>query len=256
MAKIAFDNVSLDYKRKTQTICALRDISFQIDNGEAVCLIGPSGCGKSSILRLASALIKPTEGEIFLDDAILEHPRRNTSLILQDFGLLPWKNVLKNVELGLKIRHVDRRERLKRAQDAIEMVGLVGFESAFPNELSGGMKQRVAIARSLALDADLMLMDEPLSALDTLLREQMQETIKSLWQKCSYTQILVTHSIEEAVFLGQKIFIMDKNPGRIVNIVENEFFADENLRISKHFHQKCDQVRDILNMNNKKALEA
>ena len=193
---------------------ALDGLSFSVEKGESVAIIGPSGCGKSSTLQMAAGLLQPTSGKVTIDGAPVTAPRQDTSLILQDFGLLPWKTVRDNAELGLKIHGVGKAERRQRAERALGLVGLQDFAQAYPSGLSGGMRQRLALARSLALDVDLLLMDEPLSALDALLREQLQDTLLALWQAQGYAQILVTHSIEEAVFLGQRILVLTPRPGR------------------------------------------
>lgn len=247
MRELRFDSVSLRYTGVdgAQTL-ALDGLDMAVHAGESVALIGPSGCGKSSTLQMAAGLVQPTEGSVTVDGAPVERPRQATALILQDFGLLPWKTVLKNAELGLKIRGVAAGERSSRALEALRLVGLADFADRYPGELSGGMRQRLALARSLALDVDLLLMDEPLSALDALLREQLQETLLSLWQTQGYAQVLVTHSIEEAVFLGQRVFVLTPHPGRVACIVENPHVGREGYRGSDEFFALCTDVRAIL----------
>ena len=170
-------DVTVEYPtpgRDVHTLKALDHLSLSIETGEAVCIIGPSGCGKSTALRLASGLARPTEGEVLAHGERIAGPRGDCALILQDYGLLPWMSVYKNAELGLSVRGVEKEERRRRTIEALERVGLAGFEKAWPSELSGGMQQRLALARAVAMQADLLLMDEPLSALDALLREDMQ----------------------------------------------------------------------------------
>lgn len=246
MQHLSFQNVSLVYERASSRVAALRDLNLTVTTGESVVLIGPSGCGKSSLLRMACGLLQPTSGSVELDNAPLLAPRRDTALILQDFGLLPWASVLANAELGLKVRGVDRAERRERALEALALVGLQGFAHAYPNELSGGMQQRLALARALALDVRLLLMDEPLSALDALLREHIQDLLLELWQREGYAQLLVTHSIEEAVFLGQRIVIMSARPGHVVATIENSEAGDPGYRLAHTFHARCDEVREVL----------
>lgn len=246
MEHLSFDNVSLAYERGKDRIEALRDVTLSVDEGESVALIGPSGCGKSSLLRMACGLTRPTQGSIELDGTPLTAPRRDTALILQDFGLLPWASVQANAELGLKVRGVPRTVRRERAAEALDLVGLQDFARAYPSELSGGMQQRLALARALALDVRLLLMDEPLSALDALLREHIQDLLLRLWRREGYAQLLVTHSIEEAVFLGQRIVIMSARPGHVVRIVDNPEVGDEDYRLSEVFHERCDEIREIL----------
>ena len=207
---LQFSEVCFKYQTHGLPLLALGGLSFAANKGESLVIIGPSGCGKSTALLLACGLLEPTSGQVLVAGSPLGSPRQNTALILQDFGLLPWKTVLQNAALGLEIRKVARREREKRAADALVSVGLGDFLQSFPLELSGGMRQRLALARALALDADLLCMDEPLSAVDTMLRESLQDLLLALWHERKYTTILVTHSIEEAVFLGQKILVLSE----------------------------------------------
>lgn len=247
MRELALSGVSLRYDAAdgTQTL-ALDDLNLSVASGESIALIGPSGCGKSSTLQMAAGLLQPTEGSVTVDGAPLEGPRRETALILQGFGLLPWKTVRANAELGLKVRGLAREERRGRAEHALGLVGLSEFAGKYPGELSGGMQQRLALARALALDVDVLLMDEPLSALDALLREQLQETLLSLWRSQGYAQVLVTHSIEEAVFLGQRIYVLSPRPGRIVGTVGNPQVGQEGYRGSMEFFARCTEIRILL----------
>ena len=244
MHKLVFDDVTLRYGEDAPF--ALQDIDLRVDAGASLALIGPSGCGKSTLVRLACGLLCPTSGQVMVDGVAIEGPRKETALVPQDFGLLPWKKVQANAELGLKIRHIPKAERDKRTHEALLRVGLEGRERAYPDELSGGMKQRLAIARALALDVDLLLMDEPLSALDALLREKMQDLILKLWQTHGYAQVLVTHSIEEAVFLGTRIAVMAGNPGRVVYVVDNPQMGSADWRSCSAFHERCDDLRALL----------
>lgn len=186
-------------------------------------------------------------GRVLVQGEPLRGPRQQTALILQDFGLIPWKTVYQNAELGLAIRRMPAKERRERTRQALDQVGLLAFERAYPQELSGGMKQRLALARALALDIDLLLMDEPLSALDALLREQLQDTLLRLWRERGYAQVLVTHSIEEAVLLGQRIVVLSARPGTISALVENPHEGTPAFRSSSEFLERCTQVRQVLN---------
>ena len=246
MRELCFSHVDVVYGSGKDAITALDNLDFTVSDGESVAIIGPSGCGKSTTLRLASGLLRPSAGTTTIDGSPIQGPRASTALILQDFGLLPWKTVRANAELGLKIRHVPRGERKERASEALQLVGLEEFADAYPGSLSGGMRQRLALARALALDVDLLLMDEPLSALDALLREQLQDTLLSLWRKEGYAQILVTHSIDEAVYLGQRIYVMAPRPGHVVTVVQNEDAGDEAYRQSGEFFARCNEVRELL----------
>ena len=248
MPTLTFDHVNVTHRRDDgSALVALEDFSLEIAAGESVAIIGPSGCGKSTLLRAACGLLTPTAGSVLVDGVALNKPRRDTALILQDFGLLPWKTVQQNAELGLQIAHVPAAERHARAKAALAQVELGDFAHAYPGELSGGMKQRLAIARALAQNADILLMDEPLSALDALLRESLQDTLLDVWQSDSCTQVLVTHSIEEAVYLGGRIVVMSPRPGRITAVVDNPGQGTKEWRSTPEFFATCTKVRALLN---------
>ena len=246
---LTFENVTVDYRTDLSghdVLRALDGLSLEVSSGQAISIIGPSGCGKSTTLRLAAGLMQPTSGQVLANGVPIEGTRQDTALILQDFGLLPWKNVIANAELGLKIRKLPKAEREERTRTALKKVGLEGFERRYPSELSGGMQQRLALARALAMNVSLLLMDEPLSALDALMREELQDTLLGLWHAQGHTQILVTHSIEEAVFLGQRIVVMAPRPGRVVGVVENHEMGTRAYRGDKLFFERCKQVRALL----------
>ena len=225
---------------------ALRDLSLDVKGGESVCVVGPSGCGKSSLLRMICGLIQPSSGQVEIDGEEVLGVRRKTALVLQDFGLLPWKNVIQNAALGLKVRGVPKKERIEKARDALALVGLEDKSHVYPSALSGGMKQRLALARALSLDVDLLLLDEPMSALDALLREKMQILLYNLWQAQGYAQVLVTHSIEEAALLGQLVFVMSKSPGTVVERIENPHEITPDYRNSSEFLSICTEIRSAL----------
>jgi len=253
VASLSFDHVSLTYEGSDRQVRALDDLTLDIADGESVAIIGPSGCGKSTLLLLAAGLLTPNRredaaapGSITVGGTPVAGPRRETALILQDFGLLPWKTVAENAGLGLQIRGLGRIVVRERAADALQRVGLAEFASAYPSELSGGMRQRLALARAVALDADLLLMDEPLSALDALKREELQSVLLDLWQRRGHTTVLVTHSIEEAVFLGQRVVVMTPRPGRVAAIVENPGAGTSEYRASEQFFARCTQLRALL----------
>ena len=246
MAFLTFDSVALTYEGSDRAVRALDAFSLAVAAGEPVAVIGPSGCGKSTMLLLAAGLLTPGAGSVTIDGAPVAGPRRATALILQDHGLLPWKTVEDNAALGLVIRGEDRRAARERSREALERVGLADFARAYPGELSGGMRQRVGLARAVALDADLLLMDEPLSALDALRREDLQDVLLELWQRRGHAQVLVTHSIEEAVFLGKRIVVMTPRPGRVGSIVENPGMGDAGYRQSAAFYERCASVRELL----------
>ena len=244
--KLRLQGVRQVYEGSRGATCALEDMNIDVACGEAIAILGPSGCGKSTSLLIAAGLRMPTEGAAFVDGQRVEGPRLNTSLILQDFGLLPWKTVAENAGLGLQIRHIAKRERRERVAAALCQVGLQDFADAYPAELSGGMRQRLAMARALTCDTDLLLMDEPLSALDALLREEMQDMLKRCWREQGYAQVLVTHSIEEAVFLGQRIVVMSPRPGRVTHVVDNAEMTRDGWRDDALFFERCRTLREML----------
>ena len=243
---LEFDHVSLTYTGQAGDVHALHDVSFSVEQGESVALIGPSGCGKSSLLHATAGLIRPTEGEVRVNGAVVTAPRRETAFIPQDLGLFPWKTVLQNALAGLEIRRVPRAEARKRADAALRQVGLADFRHVYPKDLSGGMRQRLALARALALDADLFLLDEPLSAIDALLRETLQDMLLDLQVERGHTQVLVTHSIDEAVYLGQRIFVFTERPGKLACVIENPHEPEHAYRDSLAFSHMCAQVRAAL----------
>lgn len=245
-ACVEFAHASVTYTSGSEHVSACHDVSLSIGAGESVALIGPSGCGKSTTLHMAAGLLAPSEGNVLINGSAIEKPRQTTAFIPQDLGLLPWKTVLQNASLGLIVQKIPKHEATERARAALAQVDLAGFEHAYPKELSGGMRQRLALARALAADADLLLMDEPLSAIDSLLRESLQDTLLELWQQRKHTQMLVTHSIEEAVYLGERIVVFSPRPGTVVADIQNPLMGTETWRDSPQFAQKCLEVRYAL----------
>jgi NitT/TauT family transport system ATP-binding protein len=246
MADVRVDALSVTYNGVDADVAALGGVDLALADGAAVAIIGSSGCGKSTLLLTMAGLIAPTAGVVEIGGEPVTGPRIHTSLILQDFGLLPWKTVLANAELGLKIRRHPAAERRRRAVEALRRVGLDEFLDLYPSELSGGMRQRLALARALALDADLLLMDEPLSALDALTREDLQDLLLALWKDRRHTSVLVTHSIEEAVYLGRKVLVMSPRPGRIAAVVDNPGMGEAAYRQTEAFYAKCAELRGLL----------
>ncbi|MEW2586913.1 ABC transporter ATP-binding protein [Streptomyces virginiae] len=219
MAKIVFEGV-----RKTfGDFTALDGIDLEIESGEFLVVVGPSGCGKSTLLDLLGGLSTPTAGRILLDGEPVTGPGLDRGIVFQQYALLPWRTALGNVEFGLEATGVPRRQRKSRAREFLDLVGLSGFEDRHPHQLSGGMRQRVAIARSLAYDPDVLLMDEPFAALDAQTRESLQDELRRIWQRTGKTVVFITHGIEEAVYLGQKVAVMTSRPGRIKEIVPVAF---------------------------------
>jgi NitT/TauT family transport system ATP-binding protein len=246
LADVVVEGVGVTYRGIDADVSALAGTALALADGESVSVIGPSGCGKSTLLLVLAGLLAPTEGAITVAGEPVSGPRLRTALILQDFGLLPWKTVQHNAELGLLIRRQSRDARRAAATEALERVGLADFAASYPAELSGGMRQRLALARALALHADLVLMDEPLSALDALTREDLQDLLLALWRDRRHTSVLVTHSIEEAVFLGSRVLVMSPRPGRIAAVVENPRMGEEAYRTTEAFYAKCAELREVL----------
>jgi ABC-type nitrate/sulfonate/bicarbonate transport system ATPase subunit len=202
-------------RRRGGTVTALERLSLEVREDEFVSIVGPSGCGKSTLLRIVAGLIRPTAGEVALDGRPVEGPGADRGMVFQSYTLFPWLTVQGNVEFGLRLRGLAAEERRRIAQRHIELVGLQGTESAYPKELSGGMQQRVAIARALANDPAILLMDEPFGALDAQTRSIMQELLLRVWEQTHKTVLFVTHDIEEAVLLSDRVYVMTARPGRI-----------------------------------------
>ena len=200
-------------------IRALHDVSLQIMAGEFVCLVGPSGCGKTTLLRLMHGLLEPDSGEVVIDGDRLATPGPHAGFVFQSFRLLPWRTVIDNVEFPLQIQGMPHAQRLARARDYLRLVGLEDFEHSYPHELSGGMQQRVGLARALALEPNMLLMDEPFAALDAQTREFMQMELGKIWEQLGVAVVFVTHSLDEALFLADRIVLMGPRPGTIEEIL-------------------------------------
>jgi NitT/TauT family transport system ATP-binding protein len=206
--------------KRLDEFVALDSFSFSVEDGAFVAIVGPSGCGKSTLLDIIAGLAKSKGGSIRIDGREVTGPNLDRGFIMQGYALFPWRTVLRNVEYGLEVKRTPRSERRRIAQRYIDLVDLNGFEERFPNELSGGMRQRVAIARAPAYDPKVLLMDEPFAAVDAQTRETLQDALLKIWAKTGKTVIFVTHSIEEAVLLADKVIVMTPRPGRIREIVD------------------------------------
>lgn len=218
---ISVEGVSKIYelKDKSESI-ALEKVDLSIEEGKFICLLGPSGCGKTTLLNMIAGFDKPSTGAIKINGKEVNQPSTDRVAIFQNFGLLPWRTVIKNVELGLESKGFDEKKRREIAEEYLELVGLSDFKNHHPNQLSGGMQQRIAIARALAVDPEILFMDEPFGALDAMTRMTMQDEIERIWQEKKKTVIFVTHDIEEAVFLADEIIVMTPGPGKVKKIID------------------------------------
>ncbi len=222
----------------------LADISFSLNAGDSLAVIGPSGCGKTTLLAIMAGLIPATSGSVSIQEN-QGRPAR-TSIILQDFGLFPWKTLAENVALGMKIRNIPVPVRDARVRELLSELDLAPYARHYPVQLSGGQKQRVAIARAIATEPDILLMDEPFSSLDAITREHLQAVLKGMWRKNRLTFAIVTHSVEEAVFLGRFILVLGGRPARIRAMIENPRLDTENFRLTDIYFNKIKEVRKVL----------
>jgi ABC-type nitrate/sulfonate/bicarbonate transport system ATPase subunit len=216
VARLTLDSLTMRFRtRRGETVTALDGIGFEVKDREFAVLVGTSGCGKSTILRLVAGLMTPSQGRVLLDGQPVAGPGADRGMVFQSYTLFPWLTVRQNIEFGLRLRGASAAERDRVAQHYLALVGLAGFERVYPKELSGGMMQRVAIARALANDPAVLLMDEPFGALDAQTRALMGELLLRVWGEAAKTVLFVTHDIEEALFLGDRVFVMTARPGRI-----------------------------------------
>jgi ABC-type nitrate/sulfonate/bicarbonate transport system ATPase subunit len=224
----------------------LKDVSLRLPADETLAIIGPSGCGKTTLLYLLCGLLLPDHGTVTLNGRSIRRTTPRIAIILQDFGLLPWKTVLANVTLGLKLAGLPKAVRGRRAGELLEELGLSGREHDYPSQLSGGEQQRVAIARALALQPELLLMDEPFSSLDAITREKLQHILLDAWRERRIPYMLVTHSVEEAVFLGRRILLLAARPASIVASFTNDGFGDPAYRHSEAYFHMIRTVRQAM----------
>ncbi len=238
---VSVRNVSKNYGE----VEAIKDLSLEFPRGQLTSLLGPSGCGKTTLLKIIAGLLPATSGEVEIEGKKVIGPGADRAFVFQDFALLPWANVLRNVGFGLELRGVDKSEREAVAEKYIKNVGLSGFEKAYPHELSGGMRQRVGLARALSVDAEVLLLDEPFSAVDEQNRRKFQEDMLELVRTENKTFIFVTHSIEEAVYVSDQIAILLPRPSRVSEIIRPKSFRNtgaENIRRSPEYLDIVDQI--------------
>jgi len=237
---IQSNGINLTFRpQNREPVTALKDFDIELAQGEFVSIVGPSGCGKSTFLNVLLGLIKPDGGEMKIGGKRIEGPGTERAMVFQEFGLLPWRTVLANVELGLELKGVPTSIRRPRSEELIQMVGLNGFEGHYPHELSGGMKQRVGLARALATDPEVLLMDEPFAALDAQTRDLMQAELLQIWEKDKKTVLFVTHSIEEAAYLSDRVIVMTARPGHTKKILKIDLPRprDYEMRLSPKFNE-------------------
>lgn len=237
------------HQRQRQITQALADVSLNIGRGEFISFLGPSGCGKTTLLRLVAGLLQPDDGSITVTGQPVTGPRKDCCMVFQHFGLLPWRTVLRNVEFPMELDGIPEAKRRETAKKFIKLVGLSGTEERFPHELSGGMQQRVGIARALTREPVLLLMDEPFGALDAQTREQLQEEFRRIWVMTKNTVVFVTHSIDEALVLSNRIVVFTTGPGRIKEVVDDPLGSlrnDPDIRSLPEFGKCRGQLRAML----------
>ncbi len=238
------NDVKMSFKYKTKEVVTVQDVSFTVNRGEFVTLIGPSGCGKSTILKMILGLITPVSGELLFEGKPLRDTNPRIGMVFQFHALFPWLNVIKNIEVVLESFVRDKKERESIAKKYLKMVGLDGFEKAYPRELSGGMKQRVSIARSLSVAEDILLMDEPFVGLDVFSAQALREELLDLWENPELppkTVLMVTHNVDEAVQMSDRIVILSHRPGRVIGEISIDLPRPRNTR-SSEFYEMVDRV--------------
>ncbi len=241
--KLELRNVTKTFNTEEGEMDALEGINIEVKPNEFLCIIGPSGCGKTTLLRMVAGLDHPSSGEIILDGKEVKGPSPDRGMVFQEFSLFPWRTVLKNVEFGLEIKGVGDKARREIAERYIELVGLHGFENHYPYELSGGMKQRVAIARALATEPSILLMDEPFGSVDAQTRNILQEELLRIWKRTKKTVLFVTHSVDEAVYLADRVAVMSARPGCLVKCLDIDI-----PRPRKRTSMKVNEFREKLLM--------
>lgn len=248
MPLVEVEHLSQVFVRGDRRVTALDNLHLAVDEGEFVTVVGPSGCGKSTFLHILGGFIAPTAGSMRIAGRDISGPGPDRGVMFQELALFPWRTVFGNVTWGLEVQGRPRAERVSIAERYLDLVGLLGFRDAFPSELSGGMKQRVALARVLAFDPTVLLMDEPFGALDAQTRELMQEELQRIWLQTGKTVLFVTHDVEEAVYLGDRVVVFSARPGRIKAEVPVRFPRPRSLEVKKSqaFLESRNQVWDLL----------
>jgi len=240
---VKIDGLTVIYSSGNKIYKALEGVNLCLEDSRIYAVVGPSGCGKTTLIYSIAGLLKPTEGAVYINGNKVMGPNKDMAVILQDFGLFPWKTVRQNIALSLKLRGEKVQRINEKVDEILNKLSLKPFESFYPEQLSGGQRQRVAIGRALAVNPCLLLMDEPFSSLDALTRETMQKEMLNLWYSRRMTVLLVTHSVEEAVFLGHKIVVMSNSPGKIIDIIDN---PSAGVRESESFYKVASMIRQKL----------
>ena len=245
-SSVQVSGVSKRYASEQGSVRALADVTFDVDPGEFVCIVGPSGCGKTTLFRILAGLEPATRGQVTLNDSVVTEPTPNMGIVFQEYHLFPWRTVRGNIAFGLeKAVGLDGTDRDQRVQQLIDLVGLAGFEDSYPKSLSGGMKQRVALARALAIDPALLLMDEPFGAVDAQTRERLQDELLDIWQETGKTILFVTHDVEEAVTLADRVVVMGRDPGQLREIVPIDIDRPRS-RTDAAFGTSAERVRSLI----------
>jgi ABC-type nitrate/sulfonate/bicarbonate transport system ATPase subunit len=246
--KLRVSNLSKSFTHKRQERLILDNINLYLQENEFVCLVGASGCGKSTLLKIIAGLLAPSAGQIQVSNHRVLGPGADRGMVFQNYSLFPWRTVAGNVDFGLELQGLSKRQRKQKIEYYLEVVGLHQFADVYPKQLSGGMKQRAAIARALANEPDVLLMDEPFGALDAQTKEQMQLFMKELWERTHISVLMVTHDVEEAVFLSERIYVMGTHPGHIKAEVPIQFPGHRSLelKLSSEFIQVKRQVIELL----------
>ena len=256
--KLEIENLTYRYwvERDQREFVAFKDVSLNVQNGEFICIVGPSGCGKTTLLNVVAGLLKHEEGSMRVNGKAVNGPGTDRAVVFQNASLLPWRTVTGNVRYGMEMqRRFDKKTREDRTKNLIDMVGLAGFENRFPSELSGGMQQRVNLARALATDPEVLLLDEPFAALDAQTRETMQAELLKIWAQSKKTVLFITHQIDEAVYLADRVIVMGTGPGRIKKEIKVPFDRPRTLELKRtpEFNRITDEIWTLIDEERNKS---